>query len=271
MSNGVRLLMVHSPTDLAKAWQRRLDRTQRAPFEMGVNIAIYASGRRELRNRVESIFIPEPLDKPASNVPIARLRYKGNWDPEPGGWRRFARQVEGETRIHLDVKPVDLIDLKIDTAPLAVLTGVGAFQASNDEVSALREFVRKGGVLFIDSCGGGKEFASNIRSQLLDKLNPSTPLAPMAGGHVIIQGTEPGMEKAAPLRTRAYTTEALQGAPPPPLQSMRIGDGQVIFSELDVISGLLGTSTWGIIGYQPTVSQALMRNTMLWSIKVPPR
>jgi hypothetical protein len=104
LSNGVRLLMVHSPTDLARSWQRRLDRTQRGPFEMGVNVAIYASGRRELRNRVESIFIPEPIEQPAFNVPVARLRYRGNWNPEPGAWRRFARQVEGETRIRLSIR-----------------------------------------------------------------------------------------------------------------------------------------------------------------------
>jgi hypothetical protein len=270
-SNGVRLLLVHSPTDLAKAWQRRLDRTQKAPFEMGVNVAIYASGRRELRNRVESIFIPEPLDKPAYNVPIARLKYKGNWDPEPGAWRRFARQVEVETRIHLDVSPIDTYNLNIANAPLAVLTGVGTFAPDQVEVNAIREFVNKGGVLFIDSCGGGKEFASNVRTQLLDKISPSRAPEPLPGNHIIIQGGDPGMQKAAPLRTRAYTTEALAGANPPPLQYIPIGDGMVIISQMDVISGLLGTSTWGIIGYQPTVSQAIMRNVVMYSLKLPPR
>jgi hypothetical protein len=135
----------------------------------------------------------------------------------------------------------------------------------------VRDFVTKGGVLFIDSCGGGKEFLSNVRSQLIDKLSPTAPPEPLPGNHIVIQGGEPGMEKAAPLRVRAFATESLAGATPPPIQFLQLGDGVIIISQLDVTSGLLGTSTWGIVGYQPSVSQAFMRNVVFWSLKLPPR
>jgi hypothetical protein len=46
---------------------------------------------------------------------------------------------------------------------------------------------------------------------------------------------------------------------------LRAGKGCVIFSALDITSGLLGTRTWGIAGYEPGYSQALMKNILLWA------
>ena len=40
----------------------------------------------------------------------------------------------------------------------------------------------------------------------------------------------------------------------------------MIFSRLDLTSGLLGTTTWGILGYDPTYAQSFMKNLILWTI-----
>ena len=45
VSNGSRILMVHSPTDMAMAWQQRADKSKEALFELGVNMFIYAGER----------------------------------------------------------------------------------------------------------------------------------------------------------------------------------------------------------------------------------
>jgi hypothetical protein len=237
---------------------------------MGVNIAIYAAGRRELRNRIESLFVPDAIESPVANVPVARLRFNGNWDPEPWAWQRFPRAMENETRVRITPNPVDLADLKIEAAPLAVLTGVGPFTANDADVNAVRTFLQRGGILFVDSCGGQKPFADAVRSQLIAKLAPGQQLVPMSQDHSFLLEALPGMLKLAPLQTRSFTGEAL-GENVPQLQTMRVGAGMVIFSDLDVTSGLLGTATWGIIGYQPQTSNGLMRNAVLWSLRPPPR
>src|SRR6202034_2523651 len=58
--NGVRWLIVHSPNDLAMAWQQRSDQTRLADFRLGMNVFLYASGKPDLRNRISSPYIPAP-------------------------------------------------------------------------------------------------------------------------------------------------------------------------------------------------------------------
>ena len=42
-----------------------------------------------------------------------------------------------------------------------------------------------------------------------------------------------------------------------------VGKGRVVFSAVDVCSGLLGTNTWGIVGYLPEYSEAVVKNLIL--------
>ena len=37
-------------------------------------------------------------------------------------------------------------------------------------------------------------------------------------------------------------------------------------SKLDIVSGLLGTQTWGIMGYVPAWSESFMRNAIFWTM-----
>ena len=41
----------------------------------------------------------------------------------------------------------------------------------------------------------------------------------------------------------------------------------MIVSDLDLTSGLLGTGTWGIAGYQPQYAQDFVKNLVLWTIE----
>jgi hypothetical protein len=51
----------------------------------------------------------------------------------------------------------------------------------------------------------------------------------------------------------------------PDAQLLSAGKGHVILLPLDVTSGLLGTGTWGIAGYEPGYAQALMKNIIFWT------
>ena len=42
---------------------------------------------------------------------------------------------------------------------------------------------------------------------------------------------------------------------------MKLGKGRVIFTPLDVTSGLIGTNTWGILGYTPEYAEAMVTNS----------
>jgi Domain of unknown function (DUF4159) len=266
VSNGARLLMVHCPTDIARFWTRRVANGNKWALELATNIAIYATGKRDFRNRVSSPLIPDLVDsQPIGTIPMALLHYDGNWDPEPFAWLRFAKQFELDTSIRLNLLDMPIKDLAFETTPIAHLTGTDAIALNDEQIGALRQFIVKGGTLFIDSFGGSKTFAQSIRADLLPKLFPSGDLQAMERGHTLLRGPEEGMRDLTEPAVRGYVSESL-GKKIPPLQIMHGGAGQVIFSELDVTNGLLGASTWGTMGYQPAYANALIENTIFWTL-----
>jgi hypothetical protein len=142
--------------------------------------------------------------------------------------------------------------------PLAHLTGTAPVSLRDDQIDALRQFVTAGGVLLIDPCGGSIAFTESINKNLLPKLLPNSTAAPVPEGHALLAGL-------GKPRYRPYAIEA-RGASPGQLRTISAGAGQVILADLDLTSGLLGTSTWGIAGFQAEFSENLVRNLILWTI-----
>lgn len=268
VSNGSRLLLVHSPTELNKAWQLRDYKPHPAAFQMGVNIFIYATGKVNLRNKLHTTVVPEPQVNPIATVPLARLRYAGNWDPEPAAWPRFARQFLGETSIKLAPHPVDLRDLRPDLTPLAHLTGTADVHFDADQIKAVHNYVTAGGILLIDACGGSASFAQAIRSDLLPRAFPGQLLEPLPPNHPILTGAGEGMSPVN-LRLRPYAAERA-GSPDISPQYLQQGRGCVIFSAVDLTTALLGTNTYTVFGCEPDSAHDLTRNEILWAIEREP-
>ena len=83
ISNGARLLLVHSRGTFH--WPGRNDRgTRRWAFEIGTNVFIYARGKPDLRNRLDSPYIPPP----PKSTPRGRSAYR----------IEIRRQLEPRTR-----------------------------------------------------------------------------------------------------------------------------------------------------------------------------
>ena len=264
--NGSRVLLAHSPRDLAESWQRRQTAEKRDHFELGVNLFAYAAGRRDLRNRLDSPYVPEPGEPPPlGRVAVARVRYAGNWDPEPAAWERYARLFRFRTGTGADVADVAWKDLKPDVAPLAHLTGTARYDPTDAEVRALRGYVEGGGVLLVDDCGGSGAFSVSV-ADALRKAFPAGPLKPLDPTHPLLRkGAEgTGMAGLADPRVRPFASE--QGFRNVLPQILRAGDGAVVVSRLDVTSGLLGTNTWGINGYTSKYAEDLVQNVILWAL-----
>jgi hypothetical protein len=267
VSNGSRLLVVHSPADLASAWQQRGEKTYADAFRLGVNLFLYAAGKADLRNRLNSPFVPEPVLDPEGSLQVARLKYEGNWDPEPGAWPRFRRMFEWQTRISVEHPPVELKDLRYDAEGqagqrVAHLTGTAAYAFGDAEVAAAKAFVEAGGILLIDPCGGSQPFSESVRESLLDMAFPGAKPERVPANHPLIR--DAGKAEALTPRPRPYVAEATPNAAPE-LRLVNAGKGFVVVSPLDLTSGLLGTNTWGIAGYDPDSAAQLMRNALLWS------
>ena len=268
VSNGARAMLIYSPEDIAKYWQTRDNHTTagKTAFEMGMNLFVYAAGKRDLRNRLESSWLPPAVSAATFHIPVARVQYAGNWDPEPAAWTRFANWMQRQTGYGIDVSVVPMQSLDVKIHPFAHLTGTAAYGPTAAEVSAIQRYVQSGGVLFIDTCGGIGNFDQSIRAQLLGRAFPTDQVHRLSADHPMLAGKSNGVEALPRPHLRAFAIDRLgtsSGAWPSILDS---GRGHVIVCPADVTSGLLATNTWGILGYEPGYAQSLMKNAILWTV-----
>jgi hypothetical protein len=268
VSNGARLLMVHSTTDLANAWQQRATVSRKEAFQLGANLYLYATGKERFRNRLDTPVVPDPPTGPAPQIDLAQLRYGGNWQPEPGAWLRFARQFQNQTGTRLVTRPAAATELDPSKFLIVLLTGTDARVPSDTDATAVAKFITGGGTLLVDACGGSGEFATGIEAWLA-KLGADAgggagggALRPLAPNDPLLKQTVPGSANLGPEQLRLYAVEQL-GREGNRLKTMTLGKGRVIYSPLDITSGLLDTNTWGILGYSPQYAQALATNIIL--------
>jgi hypothetical protein len=264
VSNGARLLMVHAPADITQHWQLRRDRAHRATFELGVNLFLYAAGKGDLRNRLASTYIPE-VEVPAGGgrIAVARVRYGGNWDPEPAAWERFGRYFQRETDVALDVRAVDLQALDVSRTKFAHWTGTDAYTPTPAEVDAVRKFVEAGGVLLIEPCGGAGEFYESARAAVAKAL-PDAKAQMVPKAHPMLTASGPGMDDVASAQVRQYVRNRGIGTGGR-LDMFASGKGRVIINPLDLTAGILGAPTWGISGFEPGYALQLVKNVVLWT------
>jgi hypothetical protein len=258
VSNGARMLMVHSPQDLAKSWDVHDWQKVESAYRLGLNVFLYAAGTHDFRNRLDTPYIAAPQVKAELTVNVARLRYSGNWDPEPYAWTRFARDFQWKTSFGVDAEPVDITALSAKRTPIADLTGTDAHQFSPGEVSALRTFVQQGGVLLIDSCGGMPGFASS-QKELLAALSPSTTAVRIAVTHPLVNGYAPCMDKLP---------RPLSRIPGPDLAApciVSLGHGHIIITPLDLTNALLDCRALGMSGYNAKYALPFVKNVILWA------
>jgi hypothetical protein len=191
-------------------------------------------------------------------VKVARLKHQANWDPEPLAYERLSRLMARECGVGLEVFPCGIGNLPESNARVASLTGTEAFQPSSQEKEALREFVKGGGLLVVDACGGSKEFAESARKALLEVFGADSlkPLPATARLYTV--------KEIAEFKYRNWAKVRLGDVKGPLLQGVSVGKKLgVIFSREDLTEGLMGTPLYRCDGYAPQTAYEIMRNVML--------
>jgi hypothetical protein len=124
--------------------------------------------------------------------------------------------------------------------------------------------VEAGGVVLADATGGSGAFDTSV-ADLLRAAFPGARLEPIAPTHALLAGQIAGTEDLSKRRLRSTTIQRL-GRTGGTLQVLTAGKGHVIVSPLDITSGLLGTDTGGILGYEPAYAQSLVKNVIFWTL-----
>ncbi|HEV8608141.1 MAG TPA: DUF4159 domain-containing protein, partial [Tepidisphaeraceae bacterium] len=262
VSNGSRILMVHSPADLTTAWQVR-DLSKRVNFELGINLFVYASGKAELRNRLNSLYIAAAEGKSARNVRMARVKHGGNWNPEPYAWERFSRYLKQQAGWTMEMVVAEAGQLRVESTPMAHLTGTAELNLSDSEVTGLRNYVEGGGTLLIDACGGSGLFAQSVGA-ILARGIPEARAQGVGGSDPMLRASAPGMEEIGVAVLRPYAEQRL-GKGAGRIEQMQVGKGRIIICGIDFSSGLVGANAWGIIGYEPGYAMKLVKNVVIWA------
>ncbi len=268
MGNGSRLLLVHAPDDLNRAWQVNDAKGQPTPFDVGLNVFAYAAGKSNWRNKLDPAYVPDPAGvRPVVAATAARIEYDGNWNPEPAALPRFARLVLPETGVKVAVADVSATALDAAKMPVAFLTGTATVHLGDADESALRAYVAAGGVLVVDAAGGSADFNQSVHADVLPRAFPHDPPQPLPPDDPVHAGTGEGM---TPLTDRLRPGAAERtGMTTAPLQLITFGRGRVLVSAVDLTTGLLGTATWPVVGYVPDDAYAVARNALLFALERP--
>ncbi len=193
---------------------------------------------------------PDPAKTAKRTIRIARISYDGNWDPEPGGWRRMVAIFHNERATDLDVQPVTLGTGKLDESfALAHLTGTGALDLSEAARKEIRAFVATGGTILFEACGGSGEFATSAEREI-------AAIAGQAARPQVLPATHPLYRSAHTITGADYRAAARMANPgiehTLTLQGADVNHRtSVLFSRLDLSVGLVGTSVAGVNGYTP--------------------
>jgi len=279
VSNGVRPLAVHCSEDLSREWQMQNFATKKHTFQAAANVYMYFTDkRRAVRGRGTTLWPPEPGKfEPAAVVKIARLKYDGNYDPEPLAFTRFAMMMANKHKVRVEVsKPLAIKDLPASGAKLATLTGTAAFALTDAEVAALKTFIGAGGTLLLDAAGGdtsmskpkgfttsAKALMRKLSDEMITRVPVSSPIY-----------TQKGMEIKT-VKWRRAAMMKMAGDKTPKLRTVVIGDRPaVLLSDLDITAGLLGSAGFDVQGYhEGGVREAgsafeMMRNIAMFAGKV---
>jgi hypothetical protein len=262
-SNGDRnLILLLSNGDPARLWQTRAVKGREEPWELAANIfrSTFES-RATLRFKGETHLVtPRPDVVPTRFVSLARLEYKGNWDPEPAGWRRLSAIMHNDFALDLKVDAVKLGAGKLASYKIAHLTGTGKLPLDAAAKAELRAFVKGGGRLIIDAAGGSGEFVEAAEALLAELFPDSKPrLLPPDHPWYAFDG------RPIPIDYRAFARRTLvSNLKTGRLQAVTVDDRlAIVFSREDLSAGLVGQDFDGILGYTPETATRLMARQIL--------
>jgi hypothetical protein len=120
-------------------------------------------------------------------------------------------------------------------------------------------------MVLIDPCGGSKEFNASVRSGLLAKAFPGVSPTPVPKDHPLLTGADATDTEPLPLRLRPYDVDKLKMTVPG-LERIALGTGVVVLSSVDITTGLLGTNTVTVVGYDAPFAQAIVWNLLDWTL-----
>lgn len=188
--------------------------------KLGVNLLAYATAQRAwAKNLVRSLEFVDPEPSQAGKFTIGHIIYDGDWKTRHTALSVLLHQFNRKTEIPVQFarRELRLTDPAIFDLPVLYLTGHEDFRLTSTEITALRQYLQNGGLLFAEACCGRRAFDQAFRREIARVL-AGTSLSPIPAAHALFNfpnpittvGVTPAL--AAQLGGRSTTTPVLLGA-----------------------------------------------------------
>src|SRR5687768_15971557 len=83
------------------------------------------------------------------------------------------------------------------------MTGTAAVALDDAQLTAIRNFVESGGVLFVDACGGSEAFTQSVHAAI-GQAFPNAKLVPVPDNHPLLKGGAKGTTDLSKPQLRPY-------------------------------------------------------------------
>lgn len=265
--NGSRTLLLLCPRDLAATWNRYAVKGKlEADFQLAANVYLYATDKTTIRSRLQNAALMKrdvPIER---TIDVARVKYDGDWNPEPYGWTRFENYMNNDaaTRV-LVTSGVTLDSEDLKAFSVAHMAGRGAFKLRPEELRGLRQFLSGGGTLLADAVGSQREFIQSLEAVVREAIREEPRALPPDSP--ILTGS--GIPGAVSLKGAAYRRAARSSGRGQEFPRLLSFQGRhratVVYSPLDLSIGLLGTQVYNVQGYDPETALRILRNLVLYA------
>lgn len=207
---------------------------------LGVNLIAYGIGyaaAARLEAKPETFGLIDEA-APTDELVFAQIRHTGAWNVHPGAATALLRRLRQESTLRVSLKRQAVTPGKDDLTPYALLylEGLDAFGWDEAALTALRQFIARGGTLVVNNGLGLATFDAAARAELA-RLLPAAPLTPLAAEH-------PLFTTFKRVETADYSPAVRKRFPDlevPALEGVTIdGDLRVIYSRFDLAAAWLG-------------------------------
>ncbi len=270
ISDGSRILAGICERDLPKAWQKRDKITGKLDYQLGVSLYFYATGGNPMRTRMRPVFAGKGTTI-THHAQIAWLQHGGNGQTQPYALDYLSQKLTAENRMDVTVKPAVAIEANaLKDFRIAWMTGTDTFELPKKQMADLREWIKGGGMIFVNAIGGAKDFHASAQSMLTTLFENENVSVTVVGEDSPLVTGKSGDFRGPPIpmdrlpRTRAW----IQLNPNQKGLALRVYelDGRIVavYSQQGVHDVLDGHAGHGAVSYMPTAAMDIAANVVLY-------
>jgi len=171
---GCRTGVIFSPRDLTCGWDgHEHPRGTRVVIDearqVGANLITYVLGTFQLGRFLSTTKVYHEAAAPSrDDFVFAQLIHDGDWDPDPSAVHNLLKYARDNSTLEVKFKraAVRLKDPRAMTYPLLYITGHHDFVWTAEEATALKRYLKAGGLLLADACCGRLAFDAAFRREI---------------------------------------------------------------------------------------------------------